>query len=103
MHKADTRWRADDPLSAVDSIVARRLFTQVLGPNGILADRTRVLVTHQVRPMMSSAPAHRANSSRVQTHFLPETDRVVVMREGSAIFQGSFADFRGSGLYEAPR
>lgn len=38
----------DDPLSAVDSHVGKHIFEQVIGPNGILADKTRVLVTHGI-------------------------------------------------------
>lgn len=39
----------DDPLSALDSKVGAHIFNEVLGPNGILADRTRVFVTHGVQ------------------------------------------------------
>jgi ABC-type multidrug transport system fused ATPase/permease subunit len=38
----------DDPLSAVDSHVARHLFTKVIGQSGILGKKTRVLVTHSL-------------------------------------------------------
>jgi ATP-binding cassette subfamily C (CFTR/MRP) protein 1 len=34
----------DDPLSAVDAVVARRIFDKVIGPRGILANKTRILV-----------------------------------------------------------
>lgn len=37
----------DDPLSAVDPRVARALFDRVLGPGGLAAGATRLLVTHQ--------------------------------------------------------
>uniref|UniRef100_A0A147BTH7 Putative abc transporter n=1 Tax=Ixodes ricinus TaxID=34613 RepID=A0A147BTH7_IXORI len=37
----------DDPLSAVDSKVADRVFHDVLGPEGLLKDKTRILVTNQ--------------------------------------------------------
>ncbi|XP_040068276.1 ATP-binding cassette sub-family C member 2 [Ixodes scapularis] len=37
----------DDPLSAVDSKVADRVFHDVLGPEGLLRDKTRILVTNQ--------------------------------------------------------
>merc|ERR1712223_458613 len=36
----------DDPLSAVDSHVGKHIFENVIGPNGILSNKTRLLVTH---------------------------------------------------------
>lgn len=38
----------DDPLSAVDSHVGKHIFEQVIGNSGLLANKTRVLVTHGV-------------------------------------------------------
>uniref|UniRef100_A0A8C2TYB0 ABC-type glutathione-S-conjugate transporter n=1 Tax=Coturnix japonica TaxID=93934 RepID=A0A8C2TYB0_COTJA len=38
----------DDPLSAVDAHVGQHIFEHVLGPNGLLKDKTRVLVTHMI-------------------------------------------------------
>lgn len=38
----------DDPLSAVDSHVGKHIFENVIGPNGILATKTRLLVTHGI-------------------------------------------------------
>lgn len=38
----------DDPLSAVDSHVGRHIFEQVIGPTGLLSNKTRVLVTHGI-------------------------------------------------------
>ncbi|XP_039702279.1 canalicular multispecific organic anion transporter 2-like isoform X2 [Pteropus medius] len=74
----------DDPLSAVDSHVAKHIFDHVIGPEGVLAGKTRVLVTHGIS-------------------FLPQTDFVIVLDDGqvsevgtySALLQrdGSFADF----------
>ncbi len=37
----------DDPLSAVDTRVGKRLFEDCI--NGYLKDKTRILVTHQVQ------------------------------------------------------
>ena len=37
----------DDPLSAVDSRVGKRLFEDCI--NGILKDKTRILITHQLQ------------------------------------------------------
>lgn len=74
----------DDPLSAVDSHVAKHIFDQVIGPEGVLAGKTRVLVTHGIS-------------------FLPQTDFIIVLADGqvsevgpySALLQqnGSFASF----------
>ncbi len=38
----------DDPLSAVDSHVGQHLFNRVIGPNGLLNTKTRILVTHSL-------------------------------------------------------
>ncbi|XP_004591269.2 ATP-binding cassette sub-family C member 3 [Ochotona princeps] len=74
----------DDPLSAVDSHVAKHIFDHVIGPEGVLAGKTRVLVTHGIS-------------------FLPQTDFIIVLADGqvsevgpySALLQrdGSFASF----------
>lgn len=74
----------DDPLSAVDSHVAKHIFDQVIGPEGVLAGKTRVLVTHGIS-------------------FLPQTDFIIVLADGqvsemghySALLKhdGSFANF----------
>uniref|UniRef100_A0A8C5H4M2 Multidrug resistance-associated protein 1 n=1 Tax=Gouania willdenowi TaxID=441366 RepID=A0A8C5H4M2_GOUWI len=36
----------DDPLSAVDAHVGKHIFDRVIGPQGLLKDKTRILVTH---------------------------------------------------------
>lgn len=38
----------DDPLAAVDAHVARHVFDQVIGPNGLLAGKARLHVTNSV-------------------------------------------------------
>ncbi|RCI02867.1 hypothetical protein CU098_008807, partial [Rhizopus stolonifer] len=38
----------DDPLSAVDAHVGKHLFEHVLGPNGLLKNKSRILVTHAI-------------------------------------------------------
>ena len=38
----------DDPLSAVDAHVGKHIFAEVIGPNGVLRKKTRVLVTHAI-------------------------------------------------------
>ena len=37
----------DDPLSAVDAHVGSHMFEHVIGPKGLLKDKTRILVTHR--------------------------------------------------------
>jgi ABC-type multidrug transport system fused ATPase/permease subunit len=37
----------DDPLSAVDAHVGSHIFEKVIGPKGLLKDKTRILVTHR--------------------------------------------------------
>ncbi|XP_036593137.1 canalicular multispecific organic anion transporter 1 isoform X2 [Trichosurus vulpecula] len=61
----------DDPLSAVDSHVGSHLFTKVIGPNGLLKDKTRILVTHGI-------------------HFLPQVDEIVVLVNGTVVEKGSY-------------
>jgi ATP-binding cassette subfamily C (CFTR/MRP) protein 1 len=39
----------DDPLSAVDSLIGRHIFSRVIGKAGLLKDSAVVLVTHAVR------------------------------------------------------
>jgi len=53
----------DDPLSAVDSHVGKKIFDNVIGPNGMLKQKTRVLVTHGIS-------------------FLPEVDQIIVLSQG---------------------
>ncbi|XP_069548711.1 ATP-binding cassette sub-family C member 2 [Brachyistius frenatus] len=67
----------DDPLSAVDSHVGKHLFDKVIGPNGILKDKTRVLVTHGVS-------------------FLPYVDEIVVLVNGKVSEIGSYSSLRAS-------
>ncbi|XP_071386567.1 ATP-binding cassette sub-family C member 2 [Centroberyx affinis] len=65
----------DDPLSAVDSHVGNHLFDQVIGPNGLLRDKTRILVTHGVS-------------------FLPYVDEIVVLVDGVVSEVGSYHSLR---------
>uniref|UniRef100_A0A4W5KGH1 ABC-type glutathione-S-conjugate transporter n=1 Tax=Hucho hucho TaxID=62062 RepID=A0A4W5KGH1_9TELE len=65
----------DDPLSAVDSHVGKHLFEEVVGPTGILKDKTRILVTHGVS-------------------FLPYVDEIVVLKEGCVSEVGSYQSLK---------
>ncbi|XP_054885537.1 canalicular multispecific organic anion transporter 1 [Poeciliopsis prolifica] len=67
----------DDPLSAVDSHVGKHLFDKVIGPKGILQNKTRVLVTHGIS-------------------FLPFVDEVVVLVNGQVSEVGSYQSLRAS-------
>lgn len=71
----------DDPLNAVDAHVGRHIFDHILGPKGMLRDRTRVLVTNQLS-------------------FLPEVDYIFVMKDGQITESGSYEQLlRNRGLF----
>ncbi|XP_044154092.1 ATP-binding cassette sub-family C member 2-like [Bufo gargarizans] len=61
----------DDPLSAVDAHVGKDIFEKVVGSNGLLNNKTRILVTHGVS-------------------FLKHTDEIVVLVNGSITETGSY-------------
>ncbi|KAF9173760.1 hypothetical protein BGX20_002163 [Mortierella sp. AD010] len=53
----------DDPLSAVDAHVDQHLWEHLIGPSGLLKDKTRILVTHAI-------------------HHLEHVDQIVVISDG---------------------
>lgn len=61
----------DDPLSAVDSHVSKHIFDEVVGPSGLLAKKTRVLVTHGIT-------------------YLPQVDSILVLKDGRVSEAGSY-------------
>ncbi|OXB77004.1 UNVERIFIED_CONTAM: hypothetical protein H355_014826 [Colinus virginianus] len=63
----------DDPLSAVDSHVAKHIFDKVIGPDGVLKGKTRILVTHGIG-------------------FLPQVDHIVVLADGRISEMGSYQE-----------
>ncbi|NXM50901.1 MRP1 protein, partial [Gymnorhina tibicen] len=63
----------DDPLSAVDAHVGKHIFEKVIGPKGILKNKTRVLVTHAV-------------------NYLPQMDTILVMTDGEISEMGSYQE-----------
>jgi len=69
----------DDVLAALDTIVARKLFEMVIGPNGLLRNRTRVLVTHQ-------------------THLLTAASQILMLEDGSLRASGTFNELIDQGL-----
>ncbi|KAJ2080855.1 hypothetical protein H4R24_002771 [Coemansia sp. RSA 988] len=63
----------DDPLAAVDAHVSKHLFTHVLGPQGMLQSRARILVTNAVQ-------------------YLNNVDNIIMLRDGEIIEHCSFAE-----------
>ncbi|NXL86149.1 MRP3 protein, partial [Alectura lathami] len=63
----------DDPLSAVDSHVAKHIFDKVIGPDGVLKGKTRILVTHGIG-------------------FLPQVDHIIVLADGKISEMGSYQE-----------
>ena len=63
----------DDPLSAVDSHVGKHIFDKVIGPDGCLNNKTRVLVTHAVT-------------------FLPKVDKIIVLKKEVISESGSYKE-----------
>ncbi|XP_029673301.1 multidrug resistance-associated protein 1 isoform X1 [Formica exsecta] len=61
----------DDPLSAVDSHVGKHIFENVIGPNGLLKKKTRILVTHSIT-------------------YLPEVDNIIVLKDGEITESGTY-------------
>lgn len=61
----------DDPLSAVDAHVDQHLWQNLVGPNGLLKNKTRVLITHGI-------------------HHLSEVDQIVVMKDGTISEVGEY-------------
>ncbi|XP_060624168.2 ATP-binding cassette sub-family C member 2 [Anolis sagrei] len=68
----------DDPLSAVDSHVGRHIFDKVLGPEGLLQNKTRILVTHSLS-------------------FLAQVDDIVMLVDGSVSEKGSYSTLISNG------
>ncbi|KAI1311964.1 hypothetical protein EDD11_003220 [Mortierella claussenii] len=61
----------DDPLSAVDAHVDQHLWQNLIGPNGLLRDKTRILVTHAI-------------------HHLEQADQIVVIKGGEISEVGKY-------------
>ncbi|KAF9909324.1 hypothetical protein EC991_008835 [Linnemannia zychae] len=61
----------DDPLSAVDAHVDQHLWQHLIGPEGLLKGKTRVLVTHGI-------------------HHLDDVDRIVVLKDGTVSETGGY-------------
>ncbi|CAI9737156.1 resistance-associated 1-like [Octopus vulgaris] len=63
----------DDPLSAVDAHVGKHIFEEVVGHQGLLKDKTRVLVTHGVQ-------------------WLPKVDNIIIIVDGRISERGSYQE-----------
>ncbi|XP_054389484.1 multidrug resistance-associated protein 1 isoform X8 [Pongo abelii] len=63
----------DDPLSAVDAHVGKHIFENVIGPKGMLKNKTRILVTHSMS-------------------YLPQVDIIIVMSGGKISEMGSYQE-----------
>ena len=61
----------DDTLSAVDSHVGKSIFDSVIGPNGMLKEKTRLFVTNSL-------------------NFLPQVDEIVMFEDGFIIETGAY-------------
>ncbi|GFR18764.1 multidrug resistance-associated protein 1, partial [Trichonephila clavata] len=63
----------DDPLSAVDSHVGAHIFKHVIGPEGVLQNKTRILATHDYSA-------------------LQEVDKIYLMSEGRILESGTYQE-----------
>ncbi|XP_059614039.1 multidrug resistance-associated protein 1-like [Phlebotomus argentipes] len=63
----------DDPLSAVDAHVGKHIFDNVIGPKGLLAGKTRLLVTHGIS-------------------YLPHMDEILVISNGEISESGHYKE-----------
>ena len=65
----------DDPLSAVDSHVGKAIFDSVIGPNGMLKDKTRLFVTNSLS-------------------FLPQVGQIIMIDNGAIVEAGTYDELR---------
>jgi len=63
----------DDPISALDANVKKKIFSNLLLKH--LKDKTRILVTHAV-------------------DFLPLVDRIIVIKDGLLVLSGHYNDIK---------
>ncbi|KAF9114406.1 Multidrug resistance-associated protein 1, partial [Mortierella sp. 14UC] len=68
----------DDPLSAVDAHVDQHLWSELIGPQGLLRNKTRLLVTHGI-------------------HRLQEVDQIILLKDGRIAETGHFEDLMAAG------
>ncbi|KAG0298892.1 Multidrug resistance-associated protein 1 [Linnemannia gamsii] len=68
----------DDPLSAVDAHVDQHLWRELIGPQGLLRNKTRLLVTHGI-------------------HHLQDVDQIILLKDGCVAESGHFEDLMDAG------
>ncbi|KAF9329230.1 hypothetical protein BG006_007662 [Podila minutissima] len=61
----------DDILAAVDAHVGRTIFDKVVGPKGMLKNKSRVFVTHQIQ-------------------YLSQSTQIMLLRDGKVVEQGDY-------------
>ena len=69
----------DDPLSALDAHVKKKIFEKVF--KTYLSGKTRVLVTHAL-------------------DCLPYVDRIIVMKDGAIVYSGDYNNLRDTEYFE---
>ncbi|KAG1679917.1 Multidrug resistance-associated protein 1 [Nymphon striatum] len=63
----------DDPLSAVDAHVGKHIFDEIIGPSGLLKNKTRIFATNSLG-------------------FLPKCDQIVVLKDGEITESGTYKE-----------
>ena len=72
----------DDPLSSVDTHISNHIFNNVLSNNnGILNNKLRILVTHQIQ-------------------YLPFADQIILMDNNTIKYIGKYKDLKNDQLYD---
>ncbi|ULU01203.1 hypothetical protein L3Y34_001516 [Caenorhabditis briggsae] len=71
----------DDPMSAVDAHVGSQMFNSVIGPEGLLRNKTRILVTNELS-------------------YLEQSDLIIVMNNGRIEYEGKYRDLMKQGAFE---
>ncbi|KAI9139662.1 multi drug resistance-associated protein MRP [Paraphysoderma sedebokerense] len=74
----------DDPLSAVDAHVGRHIMDNVFGPQGLLKDRARILVTHGI-------------------YHLPKVDKIALVAGGEITEYGAYDELTSNANTELAR
>ena len=79
-YRASEIYLFDDPLSAVDAHVAKHLFKNLIGPDGLLKDFTKIIATHNLS-------------------FLDKMDYILLLDEGKIILQGKYEVIKDNPLF----
>lgn len=92
---ADT-YLLDDPLSAVDSRVGKRLFNECI--NGLLRDKTRILVTHHLQYLKEADEIILIDNVRIIISWKRKSDVslwcVFPCAQGRVEYRGDFANLQ---------